>query len=184
MKKLLLILIMLPFFSLAQQYSEVIETPGKTSDQLYSSAREWFALTFKSAKDVIQLEDPAEKKIIGKGFKVVNYNIKQYQVPLDMYFTLSVQFKDNRYKYDIETTELKTSGGESYTYDQLKYLTTVDGVTENLKSKGAVPWVIGKKQIQATADANKLAIEEVDKQLLAIIFDLDEALCEKSEDDW
>ena len=93
MKKLLLFILLLPVFSFAQQYSEVVEVPGKTADQLYSSAREWFAITFKSAKDVIQMEDPTNKKIIGKGLKKINYIVRGIPVVMDMFFTLNVQFK-------------------------------------------------------------------------------------------
>ena len=55
MKKLIAVLLFLPLCSFAQQYSEVIEISNKTSDQLYSTAKEWFALTFKSSNDVCLL---------------------------------------------------------------------------------------------------------------------------------
>lgn len=46
MKKLFLLFAFLPFFSFAQEYTEVVEMPGETADQLYSNAREWFAKSF------------------------------------------------------------------------------------------------------------------------------------------
>ena len=58
MKKLaLLLFLFFPFYANSQSYSKVIEVPGKTADHLYSSAREWFALTFKSANNVLQMDD-------------------------------------------------------------------------------------------------------------------------------
>lgn len=181
MKKLLLLLLFLPFISLAQQYSEVVEVPGKKADQLYTKANEWFALTFKSANDVIQLKDPIERKIIGKGIKQVGYFIRKYPVTLDVYFTLLVQFKDEKYKYDLQTSEIKTADNHTYTFERFKEMATVEGQTEYLKSIGASPWVIGKKQIQISADGNKMAVAEIETQLKAIIDDL--TLTLKKEDD-
>lgn len=178
-------LLLLPLFTFAQEYSDVIEVPGKTADQLYTGANEWFALTFKSANDVIQLNDPVERKIIGKGMKQANYYINKYPTYYDVYFTLLVQFKDNRFKYSIQSTELKAAGKTSYTYELLKSVTTVEGQTAYLKSIGAVPWVIGNKQIQAAADGNKSAVDEIEKQLHGIIDDLTLTLKkESSTDNW
>lgn len=61
------IVLFLPFISNAQQYTEVVNANGKSSDQLYSTAREWFAESFKSANNVLQMDDPVAGKLIGKG---------------------------------------------------------------------------------------------------------------------
>lgn len=189
MKKLIFISIILfcttKLFS--QEYSEVIEVPEKTADQLYSRANEWFALTFKSAKDVIQLNDPAEKKIIGKGIKRIQYLIGRYKTSLDMNFTLMVQFKDGRFRYNIQSSEFyPLIGSEKYTYELIKERTTVGGVTEHLKSIGAIPWAIGKKQIELTAEGNRNACTEAENQLHAIIADLSSFLykTEEKTDNW
>lgn len=186
MKKLLLMLFFIPFISLAQEYSEVIEMTGQTGDQLYSKANEWFALTFKSAKDVIQLNDPTEKKIIGKGSKRISYTIGRYPISLDMNFTLLVQFKDGKYKYNIQSNEINPIiGTEKYTYELLKQRSTVEGVTEHLKIVGPAPWVIGKKQIELIAEGNKNASIEAENQLHNIITDLTMALNKKdTTDNW
>lgn len=185
MKKLFFLILFLPLFSFSQEYSEVVEIPDKTADQLYSKANEWFALTFKSANDVIQLKDPIERKIIGKGIKRVDYSVGRWDTYYNASFTLFVQFKDGRYKYDIQTTELKTPTGQTYSYDLLKQCTTVEGQTEYLKSIGASPWVIGKKQIQMSADGNVMAVAEIEKQLKAVIEDLTISLKkEDNKDNW
>ena len=44
-------------------YSEVVKVDGN-KDELYSRAREWFAKTYNSAKNVIQMDD--KDKIVGK----------------------------------------------------------------------------------------------------------------------
>lgn len=186
MKKLLLIILFLPLLTFAQEYSEVVEISGKNADQLYTKANEWFALTFKSSKDVIQLNDPIEKKIIGKGIKPIHYPVGKYDVTMNISFTLFVQFKDGKFKYDIQSTEIyPIIGNESYTYELFKAVATEEGLLEYYKQKGIKPWVIGKAQIQTTLEGNKAAIMEIEKQMHSIIEDLTLSLKkEESKDNW
>lgn len=88
-----LFLIVIATSSFSQQYSKVIEVPNKTSKELYSSAREWFAKTFVSANDVLQMDDLETGKLIGKGiFLLIDWTVN---------FNLEVIVKDGRYKYDL-----------------------------------------------------------------------------------
>lgn len=85
-------------------YTEVIEMPNIAKDALYSRAYEWFAKTFNSAQNVIQMQDKEAGKIIGKGiFDDMNSpgplgmaGVKGY-----MKFTISIYLKDGKYKYEI-----------------------------------------------------------------------------------
>ena len=74
-------------------YTEVVEMPGVTKDVLYSRAYEWFAKSFVSANNVIQMQDKEAGKIIGKGC----YGFDKNKVN----FTLSIYLKDGKYKYEI-----------------------------------------------------------------------------------
>lgn len=64
-----------------------------TQQVLYAKAREWFANSFKSAKDVIQMDDKVAGIIVGKG------NFSERKSGGIIHFTLKVQVKDGRYKY-------------------------------------------------------------------------------------
>ena len=44
----------------------VLQAPDMTADQIYSNIKTWFANNMRSANNVIQLDDPATKHIIGK----------------------------------------------------------------------------------------------------------------------
>jgi hypothetical protein len=176
MKKLIAVMLFLPLFSFAQQYSAVVDIPNKTAVQSYRTAKDWFAIVFNSANDVIQLDDPAEMKIIGKGVKQIVYPVKNVPAPLDVHFILIVQFKDGRYKYDLESSKIVTLAGESLTYDSLKELTTDAGLTAYYKKKGVKSWMIGKNGFQENIESNKLAVAEVENQLHRIVDDLTLAL--------
>lgn len=83
----------LPIDSISKKvtYQEVVKVDGASKNELYARAREWFAKTFKSADDVLQMEDMANGKLIGKG---CNYQSK-------VFYTVSVSVKDGRYRYEI-----------------------------------------------------------------------------------
>lgn len=80
-------------------YEEVVQVDGATQEELYNRAKIWFAETFRSAKEVIQLDNKEEGKIIGKGVSsfIVNAGTAiESDIPL--YFTIDLQMKDGRYK--------------------------------------------------------------------------------------
>ncbi len=52
----------------ALTYTQVVEAPGKTKEQLYVLINYWYTSTFTSGKEVIQLNDKEAGVIIGKGF--------------------------------------------------------------------------------------------------------------------
>ncbi len=129
MKLLFMILAFLPILSIAQKnkkdksksdasvqkesimplvdsqvvYTEVIKIDSVNKDELYNRAKRFFVSTYKSANDVIQLDDKENGQIIGKGIIVVNYNmgIAGYQ-KTNVYHTITITAKDGRYKYEIK----------------------------------------------------------------------------------
>lgn len=126
MKKLLLTLfIVAPALSMAQaivlprdsttkqiSFQEVVQVPGATKDELYTRAREWFAKTFKSSKDVIQMDDRIAGKIIGKGSgNGLTGNILLI-TSFWLNYTVSITIKDGRYRYEI--TDFTTEDEPSY----------------------------------------------------------------------
>ncbi len=88
-------------------YTEVVQLDSSvTKSQIYTTAREWIATTFKSAKNVIQMDDKESGKIIAKGnlqlVGIVMHSLLRNgnsQCMGHMNFTLSIQAKDGRYKY-------------------------------------------------------------------------------------
>lgn len=114
MKKLILsFLLILPSIVSAQElpidkgsglisYAEVVPVEGVSQDELYSRIREYFVNTFKSADDVIQMDDKAGGKIIGKAFSdIVVYDGKVSE-KRRLWYTLKVEMKDGRYRYELK----------------------------------------------------------------------------------
>lgn len=184
MKKLFFFLLFIPLLTISQEYSEVVQVEGKSTDQLYSSAREWFALTFNSANDVLQMDDPVAGKLIGKGVRQVDYTGVELPTYMNMYFTLMVELKDGRYKQTITVNDIQNRAGESYSSGFLLALTTVEGVKMYYEKLGITPRMMKKIDIPKIVEANKRFNKEIDIQLKNIITGLKAAMVQEENDDW
>lgn len=96
----------LPIDSITKKvtYTAIVSATAN-KDLLYSRALQWFAVSFKSSNDVIQLKDKDLGKIVGK-----------FTIPLWGRFgyaecTAIVQVKDSKYKYTF-TDFAFTGNGE------------------------------------------------------------------------
>lgn len=94
-------------------YSEVLKVDGKSAEQLYKNAKYWIVLNFKSAKDVIQLEDKENNKIICKGNFETGWMGKSGHVNN----TMILEFKDNRYKITVTDFSYYSSGSGEVSFD-------------------------------------------------------------------
>ncbi len=84
------------------EYSELVLVDSTLNQsELYLKSKIWFAESFKSANDVIQLDDKDAGIIIGKG----SFSIRGGSVS----FTLKIQLKDSRYKYWISNFSHESS---------------------------------------------------------------------------
>lgn len=88
-------------------YTQVIDCPGKTKDQLYVILNYWFTSTFNDANSVIQLNDKEAGCIIGKGYmaKVASHmggsNI--YNVNLSPIIKVDIKDSKIRVTYTIQS---------------------------------------------------------------------------------
>jgi hypothetical protein len=107
-------------------YEGVVDVPA-TSKQadLYRTGRTWFVDTYVDAKEVLQLDDKADGKMMGKGrykYSFLNgINISQVL----MRFTLALDVKDGKYRYRMynfegDNTNTSMLGGANAT--QLRIL--------------------------------------------------------------
>jgi hypothetical protein len=93
---LTLLFVLFTLLTKGQVYSGVVELDSTySSSTLYSNALSFFAMTFKSSNDVIQMKDPVSGKIIGKG------------IANDRNVTITISCKDGKYKYEITIDEVK-----------------------------------------------------------------------------
>lgn len=126
MKFYFLILLLYPIAALAQSYPtpyeiEVVDTSLGTKQELFSKSFEWIAKKFVSANDVVQMKDENAGKIIAKGIIKHNATYGPFNAPgiYDVWFTLQVDIKDNKYRYRASDFKLIGShwGADYHTYD-------------------------------------------------------------------
>ena len=69
-----------------------------TKNEIYDISLEWMARTFFDNKEVIELKDKDNGKIIGKGITTFNGKIGWFSANIPCRFTLIVEAKDNKYR--------------------------------------------------------------------------------------
>jgi len=82
-------------------FNEVIQLETFKQNQLYLNSKQFFADAFKSANEVIQMDDKESGIIIGKGFVDISAKMLTATFPVKMWYTIKIQSKDGRYKYEI-----------------------------------------------------------------------------------
>jgi hypothetical protein len=202
MKKLLFLLFFIPFVSFAQQYSEVVEVSGKTSAQLYKAAREWFAVTFKSANDVLQMDDSAAGKLIGKGSTQISESYTTsglIKVPILIIwhpsFVVNISLKDGKYKCEITDIEIDSQVyGSGFAPTKTSFSLLL--IQKDYFKNGSDPeWIV--KNVEGAKDLSKNMIKQTvlsnqahynlviktEDELKNIIASLREAI-NKYDDNW
>jgi hypothetical protein len=189
MKKYLFLTILVMFFNnLYSQNSKdslisfskvVVVDSDITAEELYDRARTWFAIAFKDGKEVVQLEDKEQFKLIGKGgFK---YNPRVY-IGSDgsrgyVSYTITIQVKDNRYRYILtnfyhEGNTVNQAGQFSFGYISSSEECTTD-IAMTSKSWRNKVW----KDIKIDIDNNA-------KQLISSLEKSMKTPTNKLQDDW
>lgn len=179
---------LIPTMLFAQDYefkSEVVQADGMTADAIYLKAKEWYATTFNSAQDVIQMDEKGVV-IIAKGLFNANYSSivmgKEYIVPMNIYFTLSTKFKEGRYKYDLVITEVgNNAGAAKYPYTTYINSTTAEGYDKMMAEQGIK---VGKKAKANGIEGAKKFCNNVSVEADALIQSLKEAIISNGGDDW
>ena len=94
-------------------YEGVITVEDVSKDILFDRLYEWFAKTYNSANNVIQLKDKESGKIIGKGV----FSIVYYQRKPTISYTISVFVRDGRFKYVVDQISYRDIQGDSFSIE-------------------------------------------------------------------
>jgi len=110
--KYFLLALLIPLVSFAQElnydngiYSKVFQTE-KSNEEVYQRARQWIAINFKSANDVLQLD--TKEKLIVKGSMRFSIYTGNYVFENIGQLMLTISIRDGRYKVDYEITQTQS----------------------------------------------------------------------------
>lgn len=103
-------------------FQKVIELSNFSKLQIFEKSKQWMALTFVSAKKVIEYEDRIEGKIIGNGLSTISYvpvvhsamlgNLT-FPVEYDVRYSIVEDIKDGKAKITISNFQLFNKNGGS-----------------------------------------------------------------------
>ena len=100
-------------------YTKIFSADGKLAKEIYQKSKEWISLTYNSAQNVIQLD--TEEKVIIKGKFNLDTQMYGYSYSFLIDHTLTIAFKDGRYKVDLSTGKFEHSMYPAMSFDTPSY---------------------------------------------------------------
>ena len=149
-------------------YTGVVQVDSTSKEVLYKKAKKWFVDSYKSAKDVIQLDDKENGDIIGKGiFEVVWQVTFMSTQKTNVHHTVKISVKDNKFKYTI-------------TDFRIVYYVTPSQYTSGKNIDKTIESFGGGMREKNT----KKYFAEVDMEVNKTIASLIKAMKDKEKEDW
>jgi len=104
MRKLILLLALLPIFAFSQTNFkwEKVDSTNKTKAQLYTDTKLFIAQEWKSAKNVIQNDDKDGGIILIKGIINTSLVVFIHEYDYTYGYTVTFKFKDNKFKIIVD----------------------------------------------------------------------------------
>lgn len=122
-------------------FTDVVKIDSISKNELYNRAKLWFATTFNSSKDVLQIEDKDSGQLVGNSlfkYSPTVFNASARTVG-NIKFTIKIFVKDGRYKYEF-TNFIHESNSYS-AYGGLDFgLITTDKTCPNPKKNMLSGW--------------------------------------------
>lgn len=78
------------------RYRDIVEVPGIPADKIHAAVIEWIARTYRSSKDVIQLDTPG--KVLARGVVETTYRLGHYLAQHDV----MIEIQDGRARVTID----------------------------------------------------------------------------------
>lgn len=89
------------------QYTAVVPVPEASQVELYARAQLWFADTFGSTKQVVQVADQAAGVLQGTAYYPQVLEVGGARYPELLWYTVKLVLKDGRYKYEFTDFRLQ-----------------------------------------------------------------------------
>ncbi|HVW97488.1 MAG TPA: DUF4468 domain-containing protein [Mucilaginibacter sp.] len=120
MKKLLLLLLLIPIYTSAQEsdyvpniqvdsasrkidFKGVVQVDGVSKEKIFMRARDWFTREFEVAKAIVVMDDISSGHLTARGnyFGNRKRGIITVNFPYGVTFTVDLHIKNGKYKYEI-----------------------------------------------------------------------------------
>lgn len=151
----IILLIFISASAIAQPYSAVVEVKDASQSDLYSRATVWFAETFVSANNVLQVREETTGLLVGKGSVAFDPSgMGAADVKGTINFTVSISVKDGKYKYEFKDFVHSAYASKGYSYGDLSAIEMPKGIP-NFYNKN---WLNAKAMVESNVDALILSL--------------------------
>lgn len=124
-------------------FSEVVTLKSVPAAELYTRAKVWFATAFSDSKAVLEVQDKEAGVLVGKGSIPYEPNISMSSSLIrgHVTFSISISFKDGRYKYTLSDfthhgSTLRAQGPISFgLITTSEVCPTVSGTSKGMRDK-------------------------------------------------
>jgi len=93
-----------PIAQSEREFSQVYDIPGVSKGEIYEGSLKWIAENFKSAKSVIEYQNPTDGVVIGNG--IINYPCSSFEcigkASWRVKFTMKLETKDGKFKTEFK----------------------------------------------------------------------------------
>lgn len=90
-------------------YSEVVKVDSIDKTELYLRSKQFFAEYYRSSNEVIKMDDKDAGIVLGKGHFKISLSYSLFKFDYNFRYSLRIQCKDGRYKYEIYDIIISTA---------------------------------------------------------------------------
>jgi len=194
MRKLILLMLLITTITNAQEYklgektiTGVFEVKGKTKAEIFSLINKWVSVNYKSAKNVLQMNDLESGTIIIKGINETVYKnllkemwprakyLKKYS-KIEFNHLIEINIKDNRFRIIFKIIDIATEDDGWLNKNLMFKCINFNGINDtNINEyieymEGRMKkWLINKKKRKNVASSTKPMFEELSNSLINYI---------------
>lgn len=152
--------VQLPIVDSKVTYQEVVQVPNATQEDLYNRVVLWHSAIRQSQLFTVQLNNKADGVII--------INVKNIVLEAESFFTMKIELKEGRYRYELSNFVLRLRGVSS---DGRQVVPMEDVVTNGLSILVVSDYKKGTKKIVPIAEEVIQQTDDYCKRLLKSLTD-------------
>jgi|GEM_PF-3361123 len=115
-------------------YERIDSSFKKQKDDVYKSAKIWFAETFRNSNSVLKMDDKELGELVGKGTTIIEFQYGNSELKYWSRFTIKLSCRNNKFRVQIYDIGLQPGGEQEYESVEL-YMTRTDAITAILLRK-------------------------------------------------
>jgi hypothetical protein len=153
-------------------YEQVVPVLGASAEDLYARAREWVALTFEDAHQVVQLDDPQRHLLLGSGYTqlLTRRNNGTVKNVASLWFSFRVETRAGRYRVACTDFGIPHSLSSTATLADLTTWVTASQATRAASQRHSAPGATWNEVMWGEYPAEKLRAKKTLEEAVSKLF--------------